>query len=178
MSRTHRSKASSAAASAAAAPQASPLVSPPRASGRKRGAAGALAESALAGVDAADELQQQQADRAFWESFSTPLLWAWLSDFDNAPLAPGDSEQREKIISALVQHGAERPRLEGNADSQVERSLPHLVRVWCKANKAPKSAAPGRHLAPRAVVNACAVCCMRACTAVRTGSATSVTGQG
>jgi len=74
----------------------------------KRGAPGSQPErgakrravAALDGGMVAQDMAKQQADRAFWEQYSTPLIWAWATDYDGAPQFT--LEQRDAILSFLV----------------------------------------------------------------------------
>jgi len=69
----------------------------------------------------AQDIAQQQADRAFWEQYSTPLIWAWAADYDGAPSFT--LEQRDAILSFLVTtNGVSRP-----PSASAERKL---IATW------------------------------------------------
>jgi hypothetical protein len=65
---------------------------------------------------------KMQADRVYWETLSTPVLAAWLTDFPDHPQF--DAGDRATIIQQLVTNDAARPT-----------SVAKMQAVWRKWNK-------------------------------------------
>ncbi len=118
------------------------LVSPPlRSSARAVGHPPAsLNEDMLSGMQPHAALHQQIADRAFWEQWDTPLLWAWAYDYGRprCTLTRADNHEskRELILNWLVTDGSDRPR-EGEEETE-------LIKIWRKQTRAKKGAMPVR----------------------------------
>lgn len=84
--------------------------------------------------EAIARINQQVADRAYWETLATPVIAAWLQDYDDAP--PFDQTDRALVLQTLVELGAARPA-----------SVKKLQTVWRKWNKG-KGPCPHHLFAP------------------------------
>ena len=95
-----------------------------------------LAERDLSGEDAEKETKKHSADRIFWEKFSTPLLYAWLSDYKENPIKRGSAgaNDRALIVDSLVQMGAERPK---------GKAVDAMMAIWKRQNPRAKELPPG-----------------------------------
>lgn len=62
------------------------------------------------GLSSHDEAAHQMAERAFWETYSTLVLWCWLKDFPDSTIGLSDIGNRERVISLLVTEGRARPK--------------------------------------------------------------------
>ena len=82
----------------------------PRASKRQRNET-SLNEDHLASGEQPESavILKQREDREYWETWSTPLLLAWILDFPDHRLHPSHWSARDIIISTLVDRGAYRP---------------------------------------------------------------------
>lgn len=88
------------------------------------------------------EAQAESDSRAFWETYSTPLIWAWLQDFGGKKkgITKADEHDREKIIRYLVLHRALYPQ------PKAPKQLQMLQDVWRhRHKKKPADAAPDLH---------------------------------
>jgi len=104
-----------------------PSAPPPARASRSRGnlSEDALADNAGMPPQEAAELQRT-LDRSFWSQWDTPLLWAWLADWDRIKIPDGKEVDREWLISTLcLSPWALRPK-EGT-------ELPELRKVWRRA---------------------------------------------
>ena len=101
-----------------------------------------LAEDALAQGLAAPlqgVAQQQVLARKYWERYATPLLFAWLHDFADAPTSLVDADDREKLIDWLVVQERDRPA-EGKERQELQKVW---KRIW---RPRPREIAPLWHL--------------------------------
>jgi len=64
-------------------------------------------------------VRQQQANLTFWSRYDTPLLYAWISDYELPPsqiIPVASSHDRDTIINKLVSLAVERPKSKKAAD--------------------------------------------------------------
>lgn len=104
-----------------------------------------LPEASLPGV----------ANRKFWEQFDTPLLWAWLDDYEDelrkAKIVMDDAlkADREKLTQILVQsEWVQRP--------QKDVALAELQKCWRRRAKPRKGAPPPGFFQPPAASSSAA----------------------
>ncbi len=72
----------------------------------------------------------------FWTQFSTPLLFYWLHDFDGVDVSDSDIDDRDKIISLLV-------NTKGITGPEGPDPLAALQDNWCTQTGKPATESPG-----------------------------------
>lgn len=97
------------------------------------------------GGSAADAVEQDSIERAFWEAFDTGLLLAWWLDYEGNELYLSAElhSDRDAVISALVQRRADRPNPGPGSSDLLELQI-----NWRNAHpQAAGAACPGWHAA-------------------------------